>query len=391
MAKVLIADRSRSLKRLLTRVLSSGGHTVLESDGGDEALEMAGSEYPDLVIIDSGTSGSGGLELSDNLRSNPATEQIPVIVLGESVRGESAALRAGAANYIIKPIQGGTMDVAVRAALRDAPPPRAVQARQPRPTAPQARDAQPRVPSDPPQVAEPPARRLASGPLTSGVTQLDQILRGGIPLGSLTLVEGNPGSGKSILCQHIAHEALQAGASVSYLSSEHTPESLLKQMASIGLDTSRYLRSGALRVQVLEKPTEQGASGGQTISLVQVIAQLSGQDNVVIVDSITDHLRGMSENAVIDTFVASNELCGEGKTILLAARSYVFGRGMLNRLHSICNTHFILGEEMLGARTVKSVQVSKVRGVDAQTKNLIVFDVVPNIGIKYVPGARVRV
>ena len=104
----------------MTNILSRGGHTVIEADKGGQALEKAGAEYPDLIIVDSNIPGVGGLEVVENLKKNPATEPIPIIVMGESTRGESAALRAGATNYMIKPLQSNAVQAIVKAALRES-------------------------------------------------------------------------------------------------------------------------------------------------------------------------------------------------------------------------------------------------------------------------------
>ena len=378
MAKILVADRAPNVRRMLTNILSRGGHTVIEADKGGQALEKAGAEYPDLIIVDSNIPGVGGLEVVENLKKNPATEPIPIIVMGESTRGESAALRAGATNYMIKPLQSNAVQAIVKAALRESKTT----------TAPRARAANE---STTEVEVEAPATPRSSGPLATGIAQLDQILRGGIPAGSLALVEGNPSSGKSVLCQHITHEALRAGHGVSYFTSEHTAETLSSQMDSIGLDSSQYLRAERFRIHPLEKPTVEGTADNLGPSLVENIEQILGQGNVVIVDSITNHVRHMRENDVIGTFSAFSSLCRDERTIFLVARSYAFDRNMLNRLHSLCPTHFSLGEESQGARTVKTIRVSKVRNVDLETRNVVEFDVVPGVGIKYIPGGRVRV
>ena len=69
-----------------------------------------------------------------------------------------------------------------------------------------------------------------------------------VPLSTVTLAAGAASSGKSTLCQHFLYGALEGGYGAVYYSSEQSPDNLLTQMESIGLDVSQYHRKGKLRV-----------------------------------------------------------------------------------------------------------------------------------------------
>ena len=66
-----------------------------------------------------------------------------------------------------------------------------------------------------------------------GKAEIDQQMGGGIPWGSLTLVEGKHGTGKSVFCQHLVHSTLGAGKAVAFYSSETGSPSLISQMSSL--------------------------------------------------------------------------------------------------------------------------------------------------------------
>ena len=88
------------------------------------------------------------------------------------------------------------------------------------------------------------ATLLAKGAaaISTGNGEIDKKLGGGIPAGSLTLIEGQSDAGNSVLCQHFTHGALQAGLGVVYYTAENTVKSLLSQMSSLNLDvTDHYL------------------------------------------------------------------------------------------------------------------------------------------------------
>ena len=71
---------------------------------------------------------------------------------------------------------------------------------------------------------------------------------GGLPVGSLTMIEGGSGSGKSVLSQQIMWGALQDGFIVSLFSSENSVKSLVTQMKSIDLDIFDFLLMGKFKM-----------------------------------------------------------------------------------------------------------------------------------------------
>jgi archaellum biogenesis ATPase FlaH/CheY-like chemotaxis protein len=367
-AKILIADRAPNVRRMVASVLTPEGHTVIEAANGIEVLTKAAKEGPELILVDSNLPGTTGLDVVGKLKENAATEGIPVIVMGESTRGESAALGHGAVNYLIKPLRGNAISTAIRVALRDSA---------------KTATAKPEEGAEPEGIALP---RFIS----TGLLQLDQILKGGVPVGSLALIEGSPGTGKSVLCQQVAQQALRARQGVAYFVSQGGPERLLSQMAALGLDPSRYVKANRLRILPLPAFTEESDTGETAKSLVKQVEGLPDSNKVVILDSLTDLVRFARENALVGTFAALEKLSKEGRTIVVEARAYAFQRNVLPRVHALCNTHLALRDENLGNRTVKAVEVTKARNVDVKSHNVVNFEVAQGVGMQYVPGGKVR-
>ena len=71
--------------------------------------------------------------------------------------------------------------------------------------------------------------------ISTGHSEIDRKLGGGIPIGSLTLVEGQSDAGKSVLCQQMIWGSLNNGFKVLVFTTENTPKSLVSQMESLGL------------------------------------------------------------------------------------------------------------------------------------------------------------
>ena len=67
-----------------------------------------------------------------------------------------------------------------------------------------------------------------------------------IPEGTLVFLEGKEGAGKSIFCQRFCYSFLKNGSSCSYVSTQYTIQSFLRQTASVGYDARKYLMAGKL-------------------------------------------------------------------------------------------------------------------------------------------------
>ena len=78
--------------------------------------------------------------------------------------------------------------------------------------------------------------KKGSDRVKSGVDRLDELLSGGLPRNSITLVSGTPGSGKAILCYHYLWHGLNNGENCLYLSSNERVDTIIKQAKEIGFD-----------------------------------------------------------------------------------------------------------------------------------------------------------
>jgi two-component system phosphate regulon response regulator PhoB len=117
---VLIVEDEPSLVALLRYNLEKAGYRVEEAVDGQEAMLKVAEEKPDLVLLDWMLPQMSGLEVCRQIRRNPATRNIPIIMLtargeeGDRVRG----LDAGADDYIAKPFSPGELLARMRAVLR---------------------------------------------------------------------------------------------------------------------------------------------------------------------------------------------------------------------------------------------------------------------------------
>ena len=119
MATVLLAEDDADIRLLVTFKLKKAGHQVRAFGDGLSALAGAREHPPDLAVLDIMMPGMSGLEVCRELRKDPATASIPVIILTAMAQDAdiTAGLAAGAVDYIVKPFSPRDFAMRVDAVL----------------------------------------------------------------------------------------------------------------------------------------------------------------------------------------------------------------------------------------------------------------------------------
>jgi DNA-binding response OmpR family regulator len=227
--KVYIVDHQPSVTKQLTNIIHELGYEAQEIPGGQEVIGTASKEAIDLLLLDAELPGMDGYQVLAKLKEARKTAAIPVIMLtGEfSAETESKALRLGA-NYILpKRVDPGVMRSTIRMTIKEG-----LTASQAAPVfqLPEEDSA------DQAHVERKPRESAGDSIDTAGnLEMLEDLFNGGIQLGSLTMIEGTSGSGKSLICQYLTFGAVSANFDVAYYCSKHTTGSLVRQMNSINL------------------------------------------------------------------------------------------------------------------------------------------------------------
>ena len=108
---ILVADDDQNLRRILCLFLRNAHYEVVEASNGREALSMTRSQRPDCVVLDIMMPLIDGFSVCRQLKEDPETKRIPVVICTAKNRKEDlvAAIRAGAEDYIIKPFTKDTV------------------------------------------------------------------------------------------------------------------------------------------------------------------------------------------------------------------------------------------------------------------------------------------
>ncbi len=104
MAKILFIEDEPGLQKTVGEILRQERFEILEALDGDTGVEIAKKEKPDLVLLDLILPKKDGFEVLKELKENPETKDIKVIVLTnlESSGDVEKALELGATNYLVK-------------------------------------------------------------------------------------------------------------------------------------------------------------------------------------------------------------------------------------------------------------------------------------------------
>ena len=120
--RILIVDDEKDILELISFNLEKEGYTVVRATTGEEALRIAQSAVPDLVILDLMLPNLDGLEVCRRLKQGDSTRDLPVLML--TAKGEDsdiiAGLELGADDYITKPFSPKVLIARVRAVFRRA-------------------------------------------------------------------------------------------------------------------------------------------------------------------------------------------------------------------------------------------------------------------------------
>jgi len=111
MAKLLLVEDNELNRDMLSRRLQSRGYEVVAAVNGEDGLLKAGSEEPDLILMDMSLPGIDGWEATRRLKAAPKTRAMPVIALtAHAMAGDrEKALEAGCDDYDTKPIDLGRL------------------------------------------------------------------------------------------------------------------------------------------------------------------------------------------------------------------------------------------------------------------------------------------
>lgn len=117
--RVLVVDDDRDILRGASIRLRAAGYDVLLAEDGRAGLDCACAAHPDAILLDMQMPKMDGMAVLSELRENPATRMIPVVMLSANAieRTRAGALDRGARYFVEKPYQAPQLIETLRAAM----------------------------------------------------------------------------------------------------------------------------------------------------------------------------------------------------------------------------------------------------------------------------------
>jgi len=224
--------------------------------------------------------------------------------------------------------------------------------------------------------------------LTFANPELDRRI-GGLPLPSLTLMEGSNDSGKTIFAQQITFGALQARKSVMYITTEDTGKGLISNMERLNWHVTDDYLGGIFKITSLntaDMKWDSEVSKYYLVALINFIKQRATKYEIVIIDSITTLLTHAEQSDIIDFFSQCRLVVdGSKKTFIIILHPYALPQDLIARLRSFCDGHIIMEIKNIRDKNILSINVAKLKGASKAVNQFIAFEVSSTYGIKILP------
>ena len=209
MKKILIADDEANILMLLEIMLRDLDATIISAENGQEAIDKAKEEKPDLIISDVVMPKLNGFEVCKQVRNTPEIEDTPIILL--SALGDEynklTGFDEGANDYIIKPFNVEELKARAKSLLTRF-------SNKTKSTTKSTKQSSP----------EESSVSRETNITETGNDLLDEHLYGGLPTGSNILIVGPTGSGKSTFCRNFIQQGLDNNESSLIVSVDDDPK-----------------------------------------------------------------------------------------------------------------------------------------------------------------------
>lgn len=203
-----------------------------------------------------------------------------------------------------------------------------------------------------------------------------------IPLGSLIFMEGKEGTGKSIFCQRLCYAFLRNGSTCSYISTQYTIKSFLRQTASVGYNCRKYIMSGRLFFISTEVTLAETKPRSTFLQGLLTSKQLFDPE-IIFIDSLSTLLvESLTEKNLVELTEFFNRLKGSGKIIIVTGNPNEWSQRIHNAFQMVSDIHFkITRENMPGIGIVHNIYLEKFNGARHKYEPLTSFSVRPGTGL----------
>jgi flagellar protein FlaH len=211
--------------------------------------------------------------------------------------------------------------------------------------------------------------------------ELNQMLGGGFPKGSLIMIDGPSGSGKSALCQRFAYGLLDNKHTVTYISTQLTTKNFIRQMNSLDYPIGIKLLKGELLYipvfPLLKESTPR-------IDFVQRLmgAEVLFEKNVIIIDTLSALVRySINPEKSLELISFFKKLSGVQKTIILTIDSTEMPSNIVTEFKDAAEILMTIKMRQMGTEILRTAMINKYSRPEIQVGAMIGFKVEAKSGV----------
>ena len=212
--------------------------------------------------------------------------------------------------------------------------------------------------------------------------ELSEMLGNGFPKGTMLLMTGSHGSGKSVLSQRFAFGLLDNKHTVTYISTQLTTKNFIRQMVSLDYPIGlKMLRGEFLYIPVYPLLDESKPR-------MDFIGKLMGAEglfekDVIIIDNLSSFIRyNNNPEKSLELISFFKKLTGMQKTIILTMDETELPESIMTEFKDGAEILLSLKTRQMGAETLRSAVIDKYTLQDAQTGSVVGFKVEAKMGIQ---------
>jgi flagellar protein FlaH len=211
--------------------------------------------------------------------------------------------------------------------------------------------------------------------------ELNQMLGGGFPKGSLIMIDGPSGSGKSALCQRFAFGLLDNKHTVTYISTQLTTKNFIRQMNSLDYPIGiRLLKGELLYIPVFPLLKE----STPRIDFVQRLmgAEVLFEKNVIIIDTLSALVRySINQEKSLELISFFKKLSGVQKTIILTIDSTEMPSNIVTEFKDAAEILMTIKMRQMGSEILRTAMINKYSRPEIQVGAMIGFKVEAKSGV----------
>ncbi len=213
--------------------------------------------------------------------------------------------------------------------------------------------------------------------------ELGRRLGGGLAKGSITLIEGPDGSGKSVLSQRITYGLLQNGHTVTYISTELSTKDFINQMLSLKYNIIPFLLNRQLLFVPVFPPSVRKLKRKKDLVRRMMNAPYLFEREVTIIDSFTLMLDGgrLDKNTLFQFINFMKKIISQGKSIILTVDPRSTAIEVLEPLRDVADNYVITRSEIMADDIKNVLLVRRWKRTEREVAKVIKFRVEPKFGI----------